>query len=74
MGDQDAIPDLLTSSDPFNAEASQPNLGTFDAQDQFGLGADDPFTWELIGQGLEEPLPSLEVIDELCVGCIRNLW
>lgn len=66
MGDQDAIPDILDTSDPFNAAASQPNLGAmYPEQDQFGFGAEDPFTWELIGQGLEEPLPTQEVIDEL---------
>lgn len=27
--------------------------------------ADEPFTWEVISLGLEEPLPSQEVIDEL---------
>jgi hypothetical protein len=27
------------------------------------------FSWEMIGLGLEEPLPSQDVIDELCVSC-----
>lgn len=70
MGDQDAIADILDSSNPFNAAASQSNLETMYPQDQFGLGADDQFSWELIGQGLEEPLPSQEVINELCVRCM----
>ncbi|KAH0544945.1 hypothetical protein FGG08_000871 [Glutinoglossum americanum] len=29
------------------------------------LGSDDPLTWEMIGLGLDEPLPPQEVIDEL---------
>lgn len=70
MGDQDAVPDILTSSDPFNAGASQTNLGSLDPVDQLGFGADETFSWELIAQGLEEPLPSQEVIDQLCVGCM----
>lgn len=28
-------------------------------------GVDNNFTWEMIGLGLEEPLPSQETIDEL---------
>jgi len=70
MGDQDAIPDILNPSDPFNAAASQSNLGAMYPQDPLGFGVDDQFTWELIGQGFEEPLPSQEVIDELCVRCM----
>ena len=33
-----------------------------------GMGLDDStFTWEMIGLGLEEPLPPQETIDELYV-------
>jgi hypothetical protein len=33
-----------------------------------GMGLDDnTFTWEMIGLGLEEPLPPQETIDELYV-------
>ena len=70
MDDRDAIPDVVTPSDPFNVTASQSNLGRLDPQDALEFGADDVFSWELIGQGLEEPLPSQEVIDELFVGCM----
>lgn len=70
MGDQDAIANILDSSNPFNPAGSQSNLGAMYPQDQFGFGADDQFSWELIGQGLEEPLPYQEVIDELCVRCM----
>ena len=32
-----------------------------------GLGLDDSFSWEMIGLGLEEPMPMQEAIDELYV-------
>ena len=69
MSDQDAVPNILSPGDPFIAVSSQPALAGIYPQDQTGLGGDDPFSWELIGQGLEEPLPRQEVIDELCVRC-----
>lgn len=31
------------------------------------LGLDDDFSWEMIGLGLEEPMPTQEAIDELYV-------
>ncbi len=31
------------------------------------LGIDDPMSWEMIGLGLEEPLPTQEAIDDLLV-------
>jgi len=78
MGDQDAVPDILNPSDPFSAAATQPPLTTMNPHDHLAFGDDEVFTWELIGQGLDEPLPCQEVIDELCVGnqsklsCIRS--
>ena len=30
-----------------------------------GLGMDENFSWEMIGLGLEEPMPTQEAIDEL---------
>lgn len=38
-----------------------PNTGNGDA----ALPMDDPFPWEMIGLGLDEPLPQQDVIDEL---------
>jgi hypothetical protein len=41
---------------------------TFSADMNMGIGIDDStFTWEMIGLGLEEPLPPQETIDELWV-------
>lgn len=37
------------------------------------LGIDDPMSWEMIGLGLEEPLPMQEAIDDLLVDVIFYL-
>jgi len=39
-----------------------PSLGSMIPD--IGLGADD-FSWEMIGLGLEEPLPSQDIIDDM---------
>jgi hypothetical protein len=52
----------------FNGESPQPPLNDlgFTADMNMGMGIDDnTFTWEMIGLGLEEPLPPQETIDEL---------
>lgn len=55
----------------FNGESpQQPPLGdmNFAGDMNMGMGIDDnTFTWEMIGLGLEEPLPPQETIDELYV-------
>jgi hypothetical protein len=54
----------------FNGESPQPPLNDlgFGADMSMGMGLDDnTFTWEMIGLGLEEPLPPQETIDELYV-------
>jgi hypothetical protein len=33
----------------------------------FGIGATDDFSWDMIGLGLEEPLPSQDIIDDMYV-------
>ncbi len=41
---------------------------TFSADMNMSMGIDDnTFTWEMIGLGLEEPLPPQDTIDELLV-------
>lgn len=41
---------------------------SFPTDMNMGMGIDDnTFTWEMIGLGLEEPLPPQETIDELYV-------
>lgn len=56
----------------FNGESPQPGASL----DDFNFGSSMPmpmagvsgnFTWEMIGLGLEEPLPPQETIDELFV-------
>ncbi|KAI1386954.1 uncharacterized protein F4822DRAFT_330637 [Hypoxylon trugodes] len=58
----------------FNAESPQPNGGMDDFNFSSTIplpsmgnmgGMDNTFTWEMIGLGLEEPLPPQETIDEL---------
>ncbi len=54
----------------FNGESPQPGLDpmAFSADLNMGMGLDDnTFTWEMIGLGLEEPLPPQDTIDELYV-------
>jgi hypothetical protein len=54
----------------FSGESPQPPLNDlgFGADMNMGIGLDDnTFTWEMIGLGLEEPLPPQETIDELYV-------
>lgn len=52
-----------------------PSTGVIDPQvdsmmDNLGLATHDTFAWELISLGLEEPLPSQEIINDMCV-CSR---
>jgi len=43
-----------------------PPLDDFNFNGSMGInGVDNNFTWEMIGLGLEEPLPHQETIDEL---------
>jgi len=51
----------------FNGESPQPPIDmAFTADMNMGMGLDDnTFTWEMIGLGLEEPLPPQDTIDEL---------
>lgn len=52
----------------FNGESPQPGLDpmAFSADLSMGMGIDDnTFTWEMIGLGLEEPLPPQDTIDDL---------
>ncbi|PQE25859.1 fungal specific transcription factor protein [Rutstroemia sp. NJR-2017a BBW] len=51
----------------YNSEAQPPLNGmNFTANMGMGMGIEDnTFTWEMIGLGIEEPLPIQEVVDEL---------
>ena len=54
----------------FNGESPQAPMDNlnFPTDINMGMGIDDnTFTWEMIGLGLEEPLPPQETIDELYV-------
>lgn len=60
----------------FNGDSPQPpldNMG-FTTDMNMGMNLDgSTFTWEMIGLGLEEPLPPQDTIDELCVMFFTNL-
>jgi len=60
----DALPPA--TSDTFNLPMSSmaPNI-TSDYLPSMNLDLDDSFSWEMIGLGLEEPMPTQEAIDEL---------
>lgn len=54
----------------FNGESPQPGapLEEFNFNSMpMGMGVGNNFTWEMIGLGLEEPLPPQDTIDELSV-------
>jgi hypothetical protein len=61
----------------FNGDSpAQPPIDSmnFAADMNMGMGIDDnTFTWEMIGLGLEEPLPPQETIDELYVKSLNVL-
>ena len=40
-----------------------PSLGNL--LDDFGMSATGDFSWDMIGLGLEEPLPSQDIIDDM---------
>jgi hypothetical protein len=52
----------------FNADSPNAPIEDFNFNGSMGMGmgaVDNNFTWEMIGLGLEEPLPPQETIDEL---------
>ena len=61
--DLEAMSRLAGTSSIPNPEAFAGTLGEMSIDQQ----ADDSFPWEMIGLGLEEPLPSQDVINELYV-------
>lgn len=73
IGNQDTVPDMLNQSVPFSAAAAQPSLGGLNANNHIGFDGDETFTWEMIGQGVDEPLPCQEVVDELYVDFQRTV-
>lgn len=58
MGDSDMMSGFLEA-------AEQSNRTTQSKMPSLDLKPDEPFSWEMIGLGLEEPLPPQDMIDEL---------
>ena len=42
---------------------SDPSMGNL--MNDFGMGATDDFSWDMIGLGLEEPLPNQDIINDM---------
>ena len=53
------MPDMMTTT-PGYADPSMGNM-----MNDFGLNTSDEFSWEMIGLGLEEPLPNQDIVDEM---------
>ena len=66
---------LDSTADPlgyFQASTQQPSAPSIMAGTNLGAGImsaspDVQFSWEMIGTGLDEPLPAEDVTNELCV-------
>lgn len=59
--DVNSVPQMLSSA--FGSAQSEPMI----PDPSLGIPSDDEFSWEMIGLGLDEPLPTQEVIDEMWV-------
>ena len=59
----------------FNGESPQPPLDAMNFQSDLNMGLsmeDNTFSWEMIGLGLEEPLPPQDTIDELYASLLQE--
>lgn len=67
MGNQELMKGLFDS--PFvinhNNTSPVPSLVPDTLSQNQSLGLDDTVSWEMVGLGLEEPLPTQEAVDEL---------
>ncbi|KAI9794688.1 MAG: hypothetical protein M1833_007404 [Piccolia ochrophora] len=59
----DVMPDMFTTPGRFDDASDATHLGTMPLGE--GLDGSDPFSWEMIGLGINEPLPTQDVVDEL---------
>lgn len=50
-------------ADPMNVGFPESSMGNL--MNDFGMGPADEFCWDMIGLGLEEPLPSQEIVNDL---------
>lgn len=78
--DTTIMPDMngvsMPEATPYSSHSPYPNsisntlpeaMNTSDFAPDMSFGLDDNFNWEMIGLGLEEPMPTQEAIDELFV-------
>ena len=67
MGDHDMMSGYVeTGSDRSNISASRMMPNAL-APGDMSMGTNDNFSWEMIGLGLEEPLPPQDMIDDMSV-------
>jgi hypothetical protein len=65
------VPLANTPGEPLSMpDFSDPSVGNL--MSDFGMGATDDFSWDMIGLGLEEPLPSQDIIDDMYV--FEAIW
>ena len=57
------VPLGIAPTDPLASAYSDPSMSNLMAD--FGMNATDDFCWDMIGLGLEEPLPSPEICNDL---------
>lgn len=57
----------------FPADSPRPAMEDIAFDPNLGMAVDPTFTWEMIGLGLDEPLPPQETIDELYVFCYEQV-
>lgn len=68
---QQAVPTTRTQSNPFDKslesllDAREPTIPTYQNGAANTNGEEPGYSWEMIGLGLEEPLPPQDVMEEL---------
>ena len=65
IGDQDIITGILDPPDEYQSSASQRSISNIMPAGDMRLPSSEPVSWEMVSLGLEEPLPPIELMDEL---------
>lgn len=59
---------IMNTAGFFEGQTAQETIPNFLGHDNEDIGGlDNTFSWEMIGLGLDEPLPTQDVIDDLSV-------
>ena len=65
MGDQDLMNEFLEASNPHQSLPRNQSVSGGSLADDIVLTNEEPFSWEMISLGLEEPLPPQDMIDDM---------